>query len=98
MNALDAVRAPHILVSVYMTLAPAGWHPSASVDIAKKKTSHDSIYFRTGPRIHREFFAVTIEDSDKLRLVDAPSARVRDSFVAACAVSKWTGLHAVADF
>lgn len=87
LTSLDAVRAPHILVSLYTTLAAAGWHPSASVDIVKKKTSHDSIYFRTGPRIPREFFAVTIEDSDKLRLVDAPSASVRHAFVQACTVS-----------
>lgn len=91
------MRAPHILVSVYTTLAAAGWHPSASVDIVKKKTSHDSIYFRTGPRIPRQFFAITIEDSDKLRLVDAPCPQVRDAFVGACAVSLHLRMTCVAD-
>lgn len=67
------------------------------MDIVKKKTSHDSIYFRTGPRIPREFFAITIEESDKLRLVDAPCQRVKDAFVGACAVSIRSGVTFVAN-
>lgn len=57
-----------------------------SADLTKKQYDKDSIFFKTGPPLQRYFFPITFNESDKVRIIDSPSAEVTEAFKTVVAV------------
>jgi hypothetical protein len=60
-------------MSIISALYHHGWYLLASTDVSKKQGDKDSLIFQLGvPPPATSFFAVSFNESDKLRLIGAP--------------------------
>ncbi|BEJ12091.1 hypothetical protein CspHIS471_0205510 [Cutaneotrichosporon sp. HIS471] len=62
-------------------MSNAGWHLAASTDLSKKSWDKDSLMFRAGPPAHRIIFAVTFNETDKIRIIDPPNESIQKAFI-----------------
>jgi hypothetical protein len=85
----EAVPSRRLLIHVFHSLASVGYHLLASTDMSKKEWDKDTLIFRPGPSApHRWFFAVSLNDSDKIRIIDPPNEGVKMAFIGAVRVSR----------
>lgn len=82
----EAVPSRHLIVHVLGALALTGWHLTFSTDLSKKQWDKDSLFFKPGPPVKRVFFAVSFNETDKIRLIDGPNPQVTEAFTAAVKV------------
>lgn len=83
----EAVWSRRLIVHVLHGLAAIGWHVLVSADLTKKQYDKDSIFFKSGPPLQRYMFAVSFNESDKIRIIDAPNETVLEAFKTVVAVS-----------
>ena len=83
----EAIPARRLIVHVLHALASVGWFFYCSADLSKKGWDKDTLFFRPGPPVQRYFFAISFNESDKIRLIDSPNPMVSDAFVGAVRVS-----------
>jgi hypothetical protein len=72
---------------VLHALAAVGWHLAFSTDLSKKGWDKDTLMFKPGPPVQKYFFAISFNESDKIRLIDSPNPHVTEAFTAAVNVS-----------
>ncbi|BEI81232.1 hypothetical protein CcaverHIS002_0203920 [Cutaneotrichosporon cavernicola] len=86
----EAVPAKRLMIHILHAMANAGWHLAASTDLSKKNWDKDSLMFRAGPPAHRIMFAVTFNETDKIRIIDPPNESVQQAFIQTV-VNSWRG-------
>jgi len=70
----EAVSSRLLICRVLGHLYERGWMLVSSVDVSKKAGDKDTLMFRRhGPAPPLEFFAVSFNENDKLRLIGAPA-------------------------
>lgn len=62
-------------------LAAVGWELVFAADLTKKSYDKDTLFFKAAAPVQRYFFSISFNESDKIRLIDAPDQGVRDGFV-----------------
>lgn len=78
----DAVHCRRLLAAVLKTMAQFGWNLLQAADVSKKPDDKDTLFFEKGlPDPDADLFAVSFNQSDRLRIIDAPSfaACVKDA-------------------
>ncbi|KAK4685354.1 hypothetical protein P7C73_g4804, partial [Tremellales sp. Uapishka_1] len=86
----EAVPSRRLLIHVLHALSHQGWDLHTSCDLSKRGFDKDSLFFRYRPeRLHvqRQFFAISFNETDKVRLIDSPHPAVMESFTGA--ISRW---------
>ncbi|CAF0781579.1 unnamed protein product [Rotaria sp. Silwood1] len=74
----EAVEARAMMMAVLSALHHQGWYLLMSTDVSKKKSDKDSLIFQLGiPPPSTSFFAVSLNEWDKLRLIGAPNELIR---------------------
>lgn len=71
----DAVPARVMMTSVLSTLYHQGWALISSTDVSKKSLDKDSLFFRYNGAVAPQpstFFAISFNEGDKIRLINAP--------------------------
>lgn len=70
----DAITSRRLLVAILTTMAQHGWNLLQAVDVSQKRNfDDDALFFEKGiPEPDAHLFAVTFNDRDKIRLIDAP--------------------------
>lgn len=76
----EAVPARRLVVHVLHALAAVGWHLHATADLSKKSYDKDTLIFQQGQPRQRYFFSMSFNESDKIRIIDAPSPAVTQAF------------------
>ncbi|GAA5999705.1 hypothetical protein JCM10207_005873 [Rhodosporidiobolus poonsookiae] len=76
----EAVHSRRLMAHLLAALASSGWHLAASVDLSKKGYDKDTLLFRSGPAVQRQFFSVSFNQADKVRIIDWPSEVVKNAF------------------
>jgi hypothetical protein len=56
--------------------------------LTKKSNDKDTLFFRSGPPVQRTFFAVSFNESNKVRLIDSPGEAVSQAFKLSMRVSQ----------
>ncbi|CAK9785251.1 hypothetical protein CC85DRAFT_285353 [Cutaneotrichosporon oleaginosum] len=77
----EAVPSKRLMIHLLHHLSNAGWHLAASTDLSKKSWDKDSLMFRAGPPVHRIIFAVTFNETDKIRIIDPPNDSIQQGFI-----------------
>ncbi|CAF0781562.1 unnamed protein product [Rotaria sp. Silwood1] len=74
----EAVESRVLMLSILSALHHHGWYLLTATDISKKQQDKDSLIFQLGiPPPSTSFFAVSFNERDKLRLIDAPQDLIR---------------------
>lgn len=71
----QAVRSRRLLMAILIAMAKFGWNLLHSVDVSKHVQDKDTLFFKKGksdPDI--KLYAMTLNLSDRIRIVDAPSS------------------------
>ncbi|KAH8930468.1 hypothetical protein BT69DRAFT_1210360 [Atractiella rhizophila] len=84
----EAISARRLIIHVLTTLSSEGWILHASCDLTKKARDKDTMFFRAAPHVHRIFFSISFNESDKVRIIDSPSDAVTAAFTAA--IQTWS--------
>ncbi|CAF1143061.1 unnamed protein product [Rotaria sordida] len=72
-QSVEAIPARILIMTVLSALYHHGWYLLTAADVSKKEQDKDSLFFRLGsPPSLTPFFAVSFNESDKLRLIGAP--------------------------
>ncbi|RXK40103.1 hypothetical protein M231_02560 [Tremella mesenterica] len=77
----EAVPSRRLITHILTTLANIGYHLIIAADLSKKMYDKDTLFFRSGPSIQRRFFAMSFNESDKIRLIDSPDRETLDAFI-----------------
>lgn len=84
----EAVAARRLVVHFLHALSASGWHLYTSTGLSKKAWDKDTLIFRPGPSGQRDYFSISFDVGDKIRLIDSPSQSVTLDFIAAVRVSR----------
>lgn len=68
---------------ILTVLSSAGWHLVTTADLSRKDKEKDTLYFREGPPVDRDFFVIGFGDQDKLSIIDPPNEGVKAEFLKA---------------
>lgn len=79
----EAVPCRRLLIHILHAFYSLGWHLVMATDMSKK--GFDMI-FKPGPPVQRYFFAISFNETDKIRLIDSPNPHVLCDFIAAVQV------------
>nr|ODN97740.1 hypothetical protein L204_03163 [Cryptococcus depauperatus CBS 7855] len=77
----DAVPARRLLCHILFALCAKGWEIHISVDLSKKEFDKDTIILHSVPPRERFFFSVSFNQSDRVRIIDPPDERVKQTFI-----------------
>ncbi|KAJ2999853.1 hypothetical protein HDV02_001631 [Globomyces sp. JEL0801] len=70
----EAVPARRLMATILRDLKSNGWQLVTSIDISNAQRDKDTLIFRLGiPDTDSRIFSMSINESDKLRLIDAPA-------------------------
>ncbi|KLT43365.1 hypothetical protein CC85DRAFT_296045 [Cutaneotrichosporon oleaginosum] len=79
----EAVPSKQMMCEILQELSRYGWHIAVATDLSKKEYDKDTLIMRAGPPVYREVFAVTFNEWDKMRLIDAPNEDVHNAYLSA---------------
>ena len=86
----EAVDSRFLVLKVLEALQAYGWSVAASVDCSRKDSDKSSVIFKTSQPTQSHFFCISLHETDKLRLINAPEdvAKVCESLFFICHFSK----------
>jgi len=73
----EAVPARRFVTKLLHTLLQEGWHLYASTDISLARNDKDTWIFELGPPKQNPMFSISLNESDKLRVIDCPEATIK---------------------
>ena len=68
----EAVESRFLVMKLMEVLLPYGWTPVAAIDSSRKDSDKSSLLFRLMQPRQAPFFCMSMNESDKLRLINAP--------------------------
>lgn len=68
----EAVDSRFLVLKVLEALQAYGWSVAASVDCSRKDSDKSSVIFKTSQPTQSHFFCISLHETDKLRLINAP--------------------------
>ncbi|WWD17427.1 hypothetical protein CI109_101868 [Kwoniella shandongensis] len=80
---IEAITARRLLSHILHALSAVGWDIHMSCDLSKKSYDKDTIFLHSVPPRQRYYFAISFNESDKIRIIDPPNDYVRDAFIRA---------------
>jgi hypothetical protein len=82
----DATTSRRLIIDILRALGNVGWHMACSGDLWKREDQAATLLFKYGRRVQRDFYCVSLNERDKVRLIDSPTQRVTEAFKSAIAV------------
>ncbi|GMK57795.1 hypothetical protein CspeluHIS016_0406290 [Cutaneotrichosporon spelunceum] len=76
------VESRRIVFAMLQVLYAAGWAVHCSNNINKHHMAKGTIYLKAGEQCAKTFFGISFFKEDRIRLIDAPSADLRNTFIA----------------
>ena len=68
----EAVESRFLVLRLMEALQAYGWSPVASIDSSRKLSDKSSLLFRQSPPRQAPFFCISLNGTDKLRLINTP--------------------------
>ncbi|BEI94227.1 uncharacterized protein CcaverHIS019_0606860 [Cutaneotrichosporon cavernicola] len=94
------VESRRIMFAILQVLYAAGWAVQCSNNINKHHMAKGTIFLKAGEPCGKTFFGISFFKEDRIRLIDAPTAELRATFIAIAktwhkgvqeAKEKWAG-------
>ncbi|WVF71611.1 hypothetical protein IAT40_006419 [Kwoniella sp. CBS 6097] len=83
----EAVYARRLICHILHALSTIGWDLHMSCDLSKKGYDKDTLILHSVQPHQKYYFAISFNESDKIRIIDPPDNFVKDAFVRA--VQTW---------
>lgn len=68
----EAVDSRFLVLKILEALQAYGWSVAASIDCSRKDSDKSSLIFQTSQPTQSHFFCISLHETDKLRLINAP--------------------------
>ena len=68
----EAVESRYLVLKLMEALQAYGWSPIAAIDNSRKDSDKSSLLFRQSQPRQSPFFCISLNETDKLRLINAP--------------------------
>ncbi len=98
-NQYEAVESRRLISNIFNLLSRYGWNLYATCDLTKHMSNKSTFFFRTKPIEPKSIrnFCVSLNESDKMRLIDSDSSLVEQVRMAIC--EGWDrGIHNESDY
>ncbi|CDZ96637.1 hypothetical protein [Phaffia rhodozyma] len=79
----EAISARRLLCHVLHALSAVGWDLHQACDLSKKIGDKDALILHSVPPRKKYYFAISFNESDKVRIIDPPDEYVKNAFIQA---------------
>ena len=76
---IDAVRSRVLIVHLMERMASVGFFVTTGVDVSRKVNDKSLLLFKRGQPLQTQFLCVSLNETDKIRLINAPQHMIEVS-------------------